>query len=386
MEFIKKIVNKYKKSMELCSPIIYNINHDVTQKQLKIAVVYITKNYLNSIDIHQVYHANTIHQFQIIKTLINENYSIDIYPCSIDVSNQIRKIDYDVILGFGSNYLELCALNPHALKVLFVTENAPWIVQDKFKQRIAYFQQRYSVKHLYTVPRTLFYKEDMFNASDIGIIMNGTHNYNLMKSHFKKSYRINVNALFNKEVICHPIRKNHNLTKRNFVWFGSNGLIHKGLDILIDAFRELPDLTLNIYGAPVKELRIFSIPTNVIVHDKINIFTNSFITEVIKKNTFVLSLSCSEGMMSGVATCMVHGLIPITTLETGFDDVPNSFLFEDYTVEHVIEILKKASNLEADYLSIVENQILSYSTKNYSIESFTSKFTSIVKDLTNEIR
>lgn len=67
---------------------------------------------------------------------------------------------------------------------------------------------------------------------------------------------INCNSIFNKkyEFVPEEVIKSISSSRRNFLWFGSVGLIHKGLDIVIDAFKELPDLSLNVYGLDKKSM------------------------------------------------------------------------------------------------------------------------------------
>ncbi len=40
--------------------------------------------------------------------------------------------------------------------------------------------------------------------------------------------------------------KNWNHVRNNFLWFSSSGFVHKGLDLVLDAFRDLPDCHLTI--------------------------------------------------------------------------------------------------------------------------------------------
>ncbi|MDA7757755.1 hypothetical protein N8920_07630 [Opitutales bacterium] len=49
-----------------------------------------------------------------------------------------------------------------------------------------------------------------------------------------------------------------NRSRNNFIWFGSSGFVHKGLDILIEFFRQNPSLQLYICGANPREKEFFS--------------------------------------------------------------------------------------------------------------------------------
>lgn len=57
--------------------------------------------------------------------------------------------------------------------------------------------------------------------------------------------------MFNHEEILK--NRNINEVKKNFLWMGSLGLIHKGLDLLLEIFNELPDYNLYICGSTKNE-------------------------------------------------------------------------------------------------------------------------------------
>lgn len=358
---------------------VYNINYDALGGQKRVAVVYITRILSQQLNVNEIRHVNILHAFQMIKVLIGQGYAIDLYPCASYTPDSLKYNHYNIILGFGQNYIKLCALNPCALKILFVTENAPWTVKDNFSQRLSYYKTRHG-KVPYTLLRTQFYNKEMFDISDVGIIMTGIYNFKGMQSCFKNAFRINVNALFNPDINKCPT-KDFTSLKTNFVWFGSNGLIHKGLDVLIDSFSQLPNYCLNVYGAPEKEIKGFSIPENVIIHKSVNVFSKEFIDKVINQNVFVVSLSCSEGMMSGVATCMVHGLIPITTRETGFDDVSGNITFDSFEIKDVVDVIIKAANMKGEELQALSTKIFEYSRKEYSLKKFESSFSQIMSEV-----
>ena len=163
-----------------------------------------------------------------------------------------------------------------------------------------------------------------------------------------------------------------------FVWFGSAGIIHKGLDILIDAFAEMSDLQLDIYGAPHEEIDYLRCPANVFVYERIDVSSDDFINEVVNKHVFVLSLSCSEGMMSGIATCMLAGLIPIVTKETGYDDCPFVFSFDDWHIEKVKEKLRECVGVSPDELKMRSSRVKEWAYNHNTNRQLKESFDNIL--------
>ena len=202
-----------------------------------------------------------------------------------------------------------------------------------------------------------------------------------MASYFDKMFTINVNGLYNPNYIykrCH-IEQN----RMHFLWFGSQGVIHKGLDILIDAFRTMPDCILNIYGVPQQEMKIVQplLSSNIFVHKTCNVMSDNFLTEVVGENVFVVSASCSEGMMSGIATCMLHGIIPIVTKETGYESSSCIFEFEDYTVEKIQEAIREVNSLSLKDIYKLSQECFEYAHRQFTLEAFRKRFVEIVTEL-----
>lgn len=152
-------------------------------------------------------------------------------------------------------------------------------------------------------------------------------------------------------------------SRKHFLWFGSSGLIHKGLDLCLEYFSTRPDLTLhvcgNIFSEPdflkAYEKELFS-SINIIVHGFVKIESEDF-KNILSSCLFVIFPSCSEGGSPSVLTAIGNGaLIPIISHEasvsTGFEIFIESFDF--LGIEKAV--------LQAESLS--ENEIYDLANKN----------------------
>lgn len=382
MELLRRIYDKLGRILQVPDvkhrP-IYNINLDITRKQRRVAFVYSNSDFYEPYREDKVVHANSLSVYPKLKYFIDKDYVIDLYECRSTAPVEVSGAAYNIVFGFGKLYAILCKRNPHALKILYITENAPWAVEKKFKERLSYYEERHG-RVDYTVRRNGFYTQEMFELSDVGIAGNGSGNIASMRAVLKNIEQVHIAAIFNDRFVFDG-KKNHHQTRKNFVWFGSSGAIHKGLDILIDVFRGLPDLKLDIYGATPVEMRAFDLPAN--VHDCgfVNVRSDEFIENVVKKHSFVVSISCSEAFQSSVSTCMAHGLIPVVTPETGFDDVPGSIMCDDYHVDYIANVLSKASQMPENRLVRLEKQIYEYTRTNFSVDFVDKEFCTIMNKL-----
>lgn len=361
---------------------VLNINRDLLNPhQKKALVIYITKDFKIDFD-SEIYHPNLTHSLQMISVLIKKGYAIDVFHTKGVNSFRYVQKNYDIIIGFGPLYEKVIESGVNGFPILFLTENDPRVVKNKYQERINYYKERHS-DNAYTKSRSResFYSERQLEFSKVCIAMSSSFNIANMHNLFNKVYTINVNGLYNtnfKFDINNAVRN-----KKNFVWFGSNGCIHKGLDILVDVFSQLPEYTLSIYGLPAYEYSIIKdkITHNIHYCGSINVFSDAFITDVLNKHCFVISASCSEGMNSGVATCMRHGLIPVITKETGFEPHESIIELNDYDVNSIREIIVKICSYDAITIQKMSESVFNYGNDFFGLKYFTSSFDDIITDI-----
>lgn len=358
--------------------VVYNLGIVPYAKQKRVALVYLSRVHDKVIyNDEKVFHPSIAQHTVMLQQLLALGYIVDVYNCSGDKPyNFPRQATYDAIIGFGPFYMRLCQLSPSAMKILYITENAPWVVREKFAQRMKYHKKLFGHED-FTIRRNDFYTDQMFDISDAGIAMTGSHNIVRMQERLAGIVRIDANALPNPSFDIG--KKDFDAARNRFVWFGSRGLIHKGLDILIEAFRELPHYQLTIYGAPASELRGWKLPPNVINRGKIEVMSRQYIDDVVMSHAFTLSLSCSEGMQTGIATCMMSGLIPLVTPETGYDDCPHALHFNGWSCEEVVRRINECASISFTQLRNRSEQVRTYAMEHYTDKAFGHNFNKTVK-------
>lgn len=360
---------------------VLNINKDLNNpNQKKVLLIYITKIFKTDFN-SEIRHPNLLHSIQMLAVLIKKGYAIDVFHTKGVNSLKYMQKCYDYIIGFGPVYEKAIVSGIKGLPILFLTENDPRSVKGKYFDRIEYYKQRRN-DGLYkkSKSRESFYSEKQLTLSKLCIGMSSS--YNLLKiRELCHIYQINANGLQNKNHVFNP---GNSVANRNrFVWFGSNGCIHKGLDILVDVFASLPEYELSIYGLPQDELPIIKkqMTANIKYFGSVDVYSQRFIDEVVNRNCFAILPSCSEGMNTGIATCMRHGLIPIVSKETGFEPKECIIELEDYHVDYLREKLLSLKKLKDDELIILSKQSYEYGNQNFSLESFTGRFREIMDDI-----
>ena len=84
------------------------------------------------------------------------------------------------------------------------------------------------------------------------------HGDNFAKSTYRENNVLNIHApVFIKEQNKNILVNEWSIKRQNYLWFGSSGAIHKGLDLVLDAFHNLKDVNLHICGNIESEERFF---------------------------------------------------------------------------------------------------------------------------------
>lgn len=154
-----------------------------------------------------------------------------------------------------------------------------------------------------------------------------------------------------------PDRKDFESVRHNWLWFGSGGLVHKGLDRVLEAFAGLPDHHLTVC-APVHLERDFEAEYARELYGTPNIHTEGFVDvfgerfrSIVDRTLGVVYPSCSEGGGGSVITCMHAGLLPLVTRESSVDLDDFGFLLDDPEVATIRRQVEAISSLPGTELA-----------------------------------
>lgn len=367
-----------------------NINIDLLNpNQKKVLFCYL---YLEDVDLTKASHANYQHASLMLKCLIDMGYCVDVCNCFDEMSyERLKEKKYDMIIGQGIVFKKFCSNQSIQQKILFVSENNPTVVIDKYNKRIESFKRRHpGVDLSKSIARIGGYlDEEMFDLADFAIVMNSDYNTKSMLPFFIDVFTINCNALYNanyrflKKMLEPTIEQ----TKSNFLWFGSTGLIHKGVDLLVDAFREMPKFSIDFYGLCDSERELFNKikAGNTVDCGRVNVQEPEFIEKIVNKHCFIIFPSCSEGMSTAVATCMAHGIIPILTKECGFNPCEYIIELEGWQVEDIKNAVKQVVSMSNEEIISLRENCYKYAQENFSLEHFNRSFREIMKSISDKV-
>jgi len=154
-----------------------------------------------------------------------------------------------------------------------------------------------------------------------------------------------------------PVDRNWEVARNRFLWIGSFGMVHKGLDLVLEAFSKMPDCHLTVCGRPEKEedfseeydRELRGLP-NVFLAGWMDMNTPQF-GALCRTHGGIIYPSCSEGGGGVVIHAMARGLIPITTPGASIDLADYGMAVEDASPQGVADAigrLRALSNAELE--------------------------------------
>ncbi|MEO1087846.1 MAG: glycosyltransferase, partial [Acidobacteriota bacterium] len=174
-----------------------------------------------------------------------------------------------------------------------------------------------------------------------------------------------------------PIRRDYRDARRRFLWFGSAGLVHKGLDLVLEAFAATPELELTICG-PINRERefereywreLYETP-NIHVHGWIDIAGPEY-RQLMSRHASVIFPSCSESQNGGIITTMHAGAIPILSRETGVPLTPErGVLLEDCEIETLQKVMRDVAARSPEELQSLSDAARTYAREHHTRDRF----------------
>ncbi|MGI2125805.1 glycosyltransferase [Shewanella oncorhynchi] len=301
------------------------------------------------------------------------------YRVDIINNNRLTKLDlssYDVVFGEGLPLYQAISLNNAPKTIYYGTGSHPFHCTEQSYKRLISFHHKYSFMAISSL-RTSDTRWGLAASMADAVICIGN---DVTKSTFTAH---GANHVYTVDPTYHPRPdakiighlKNFDECRKSMLWFGSYGLLHKGLDLAVEAFKNHPDWTLHICGYTPAEkdfMDTLALPSNTIVHGFINVFDEQF-KALASQCGFVILPSCSEGTATAVITAVANGaMIPVVTKECGYDVGTSGYIIElsaENIERQLVELDKyESSKLKEVAISAQLSAINRYTTENFQTQ------------------
>ena len=340
--------------------------------QPRVLISYISAPLFINDNEKKVSHSNELEFFDILHWFLTRGYVVDVTHCNNSrFIEDNRRITYDLVFGFGLvfDFFKKTASS----SIIYVTENAPNAAYvNEYSRVVDYNKSRGLLQRKAKVVRArVYYQNNHFDGITAAIILQNEFN---LRNFEDLVPRKQILTLSPSGLLSEGYKPERNLASScsTFVWLGSRGLVHKGLDLLVEVFSERPELTLHILGMKRNERSLLPIKLtdNIIDHGFIPVGSEDF-RIIMNKCSFVILPSCSEAMSTGVLTGMRHGLIPVVSREVGvsIDDYGELYI-ETLDTNGIRAIVKKILALTHADLRDLHKCVFDSANQLFSLEKY----------------
>lgn len=320
-------------------------------------------------------HSNRVEARAIASVLYEHGWGVD--AIDYDSEYPIHYVNYDLIIGFGRAFdRSFYGTGFTGRRILLMTGAHPRYSNKAEIKRLLALQQRQG--RLLTPRRTVFEPCDAsFAFSDAVFCLGNEWTLSTFGDLSCPVYRLPVPYVPLKHQVA---SRDLMQASRHFMWFGSIGAVHKGLDLLLEAFRTLPAYHLHVCGPVQAEEDFFHCyqadlmgRSNVHFHGLVDL--NSPTTaELFRTCAFTVLPSCSEGGGSSVITAMSAGLVPIVTEEASVDVSSFGIRIDGPTVSDVLNAVERAASLAPSDILARSVGALGYARQTHSWDSYRAAF------------
>lgn len=374
---VLKQINKRVKYHFIDFLIFRNVYH--THYSKSVLILYIAEPFFNRTDTHT-------HQqmsIEIAKVFKNKGYNVDVAQYTI--KRKINFTKYDVVFGFGAQFNKLLKETSDDSKIktiALLTGASEYYTNLAELRRLAYFKKRNGTALML---RRQAHESD--GLMDLAALQNVTAAICTGNAWSVSTWKDMINSIYQitatgfDSVKLSDINRDVNNAKKNFLWFSGAGMLHKGLDLCIEAFRGNTDLHLYIAGAKDSDFYEFYKEDfeseNIHYCGFINVKSEKY-RELCEKCLFCIFPSCSEGGATSVLTTMFSGMIPIVTETASVDIEDWGILIRCLEIDYLVALIREVSGMNNEDLKIREEKAYRYAMENHSIDKFGTDFNKII--------
>jgi glycosyltransferase involved in cell wall biosynthesis len=305
----------------------------------------------------------------IVRALNELGYMVDVVEWSDTKFTPKRK--YDLFLGHGgTNFVSLAGQLPADIAKIYFSSGTYWKhFNDAEEARFAALVQRRGVRLAYD--RWIHESEENANRTADGIICLG----NEVARETYASFPVvrNVNNAAYPEPRNELAKKNFGAARRNFLFFSGGGNVHKGLDLLLEAFSRVnahlwicQHIVPEFWALYRKELE-----------EQPNIHTVGTVPmrspeyyALADRCAYVIHPSCAEGCVGSVVECMHQGLVPVVSRESTVETGDYGITLKNCSIEEIARTVEELSQKPAEWCAEKSRATRAAAEQNFSEVAF----------------
>lgn len=311
----------------------------------------------------------------------DEGYIVDVVHWTR--RNPPPRTDYDVYVDVRRNFDQFSKLMPEScFKIAHMDTAHHRVHNGNQMKRLEELRQRSGID---LKPFKLVEQNSAAEQADLIVVLGNEFTLNTFAYAGKPIRRIRLSNAF---AYPFPESKDFSKVRRRYLWMGSEGFVHKGLDLVLEAFAGMPETHLTVCG-PLNREPAFTRAFHQLLFNTPNIHTEGWVDvhggrfrDIAGSCLGGVYPSCSEGGGGCVITMMHAGLIPVVSREASVDIEPGrGVMLSECSVESIQSSIKDMSAGSPARLSGMAHSAWSWVRTHHSRERFRAEYRALVQDI-----
>lgn len=373
----KMAVSVYKRLFQ--TPFVANFFG--TEHSKRVLISYITEPFRGK---ESFYHSNFAEAVVIAKVFDSLGYIVDIIRYDADYSKvRLPVKTYDIVFGLEPNFLKAVERCKPQKSIYYATGTHHSFQNQAEESRLQDLEKRKGkrLEAVRTVPA-----HDSSAQADAVIAIGNDFTKHTYDGFCKQIETITISTYSFYPFAELEADKNWKNSQKNFLWFGSSGAVHKGLDLLLEIFAEHPEFQLYICGNVKQERDFMKLYKQELKAPNVHLIgwvdpSSSQFKELMLTCNYCILPSCSEAINGAVPTCMRSGLIPLVSKECGIDCDDCGVIFGDNSLECIESNIVEVVSHPAEWYKEKARQSAAFAAEHYSIEKFEADFRKALQNI-----
>lgn len=357
-----------------------------TKFALIIYIPYAIKSWIEKKYIDKHFQSHSMHweSIEMVRILIGMDYNVDIVDCTKNLPH-IEWHKYQLIIDERNNLK--CAPAITTQKRIHYATGCQWLFHNTAEyKRLLEFRSRTGLSLSPERQVEPTYSEEFAQYTTY---FGGEFQRNLL-TYPDRGFQLALSS----SLIPDKKEKNIETSRHNILWLGSRGYIHKGLDIVLEAFKGQKDFNLHICSNLQQEplffdwfKKNFSQSQNIFYHGWMEVYDPNF-HQLAESCIATIYCSAAEGGAGAIIQAMQFGCIPIVNQSTALRAQETGFLLEGDTSLELLVAINKTLNYLSDMSdsALIEKSgiVREYANKNHSRYAYSESFKKLIKVVENE--
>jgi hypothetical protein len=309
--------------------------------------------------------------FSLVRALNQCGFIVDLVDAQSDHQPDVK---YDLFIGHGGHCMRFLDSQAPELPVYQYISGLHWkaFVTESDERYERFFARKglpKPVSHRRSITEYIEGLVHLDRRTDVMFTINCPRMVAAYGAYASKFHFTGLGAYLDELFIVPPEQKDFDVGRKNFIYVGgTGGNIQKGLDLLIEAFQQTPDLNLYIYCKVEEEIlqhchiELAAPNIHYIFHWKYRPF-HMRLRKLLMRTNFTLHAPISSGLGTAFTASMGTGLIPVGYVD--LQDAENgAVLTNSWQVDSLVECIRRASSMPTEWCRAASGLAREYYAKH----------------------